>query len=270
MLKPIQYICVLIAGSIGFCSCEKVIDVKLNNADNQLVIEGGITDQLEQQVIKISKSVLYTENNTYPAVTGATVVVTDDQGASWTLAEAAPGTYTFGPVKGAAGRRYSMKATVGGTVYTASSTMPAAVAIDSLDVKVFNFGGESRQQAQVHYKDPANIANQYRFILKVNGLQSKRVYADNDRLTDGRNVPNVLFYNGKNDDDDELKAGDKVEVEMQCIDKDIFTYWYTLSQQTQNGPGGGVTPSNPPSNIIGGTLGYFSAHTVSKMQMVVK
>jgi hypothetical protein len=270
MLKPIQYIYVLIVGSIGICSCEKVIDVKLNNAENQLVIEGAITDQSEQQVIKISKSVLYTENNTYPAVTGATVVVTSDNGQSWTFTETAPGTYTFGPLKGETGRVYSLKATVNGAVYTASSTMPAAVILDSLDAKVFNFGGDDIKQAQAHYKDPAGVANYYRFVLKVNGTQSKRVYAENDRLTDGREVPSVLFYNGKNDDDDELKTGDKVEVEMQCIDNNIFTYWYTLSQQSQNGPGGGVTPGNPPSNIVGDALGYFSAHTVSKKQMTVK
>lgn len=270
MLKPIKYMCMLIAGAISLCSCEKVIDVKLNNAEDQLVIEGAITDQSGQQVIKISKSVLYTEDNTYPAVTGATVVVTSDNGQSWTFAETAPGIYTFGPLKGETGRVYSLRATVNGAVYTASSTMPAAVAIDSLDVKVFNFGNENIKQAQVHYKDPAGIANYYRFVLKVNGMQSKRVYAENDRLTDGREVPSVLFYNGKNDDDDELKTGDKVEVEMQCIDKNIFTYWYTLSQQSQNGPGGGVTPGNPPSNIVGNALGYFSAHAVSKKQMEVK
>lgn len=270
ILKPIKYITMLIIGLVGFCSCEKVIDVKLNNAENQLVIEGGITDQSGQQVIKISKSAPYTENNTYPTVSGATVVVTDNTGQSWVFTESTPGTYVFGPLKGVTGRIYSLKVTVNGITYTASSTMSAAVAIDSLDVKVFNFGDEHQKQAQVHYKDPIGVANYYRFVMKVNGTQSKQVYAENDRLTDGKNVPSVLFYTGNNDDEDQLKIGDNVDVEMQCIDKNVFTYWYTLSQQSQNGPGGGVTPGNPPSNIIGNALGYFSAYTVSKKQMVVK
>jgi hypothetical protein len=270
MLKQIKYISLLIVGSIGISSCEKVIDVKLNNADNHLVIEGNITDQPGLQVIKISKSVLYTESNTYPPVTGAIVNVTDDNGHAWVFSESAPGTYTFGPVKGETGRIYSLKVTVNNIVYTASSTMPAAVGVDSLDVKVFNFGGEEQKQAQVHYKDPAAVANQYRFVMWVNGVQSKQVYAENDRLTDGKDVPSVLFFTGNNDDDDELKTGDKVAIEMQCIDKSIFTYWYTLSQQSQNGPGGGVTPGNPPSNISNSALGYFSAHTVSTKEMTVK
>ncbi len=127
-----------------------------------------------------------------------------------------------------------------------------------------------QKQAQVHYKDPAGVANQYRFVMKVNGVQSKQVYAENDRLTDGNNVPSVLFYTGNNKDQDQLRTGDVVEVEMQCIDKNIFLYWFTLSQQSQNGPGGGTTPGNPPSNINNNALGYFSEHTVSKKQMTVK
>lgn len=270
MLKQIKYITILLAGFMVLSACEKVIDVKLDNADGQLVIEGTITDQLGQQVIKISKSVPYTENNTYPPVTGAIVTVTDNNAHSWSFSETAPGTYTFPSLKGEPGRIYTLKATVNDVIYTATSTMPAAVEIDFLDVKVFNFGDDDQKQAQVHYKDPAGIANQYRFVMKVNGIQSKQVYAENDRLTDGNDVPSVLFFTGNNDDQDQLKTGDVVDIEMQCIDKNIFLYWYTLSQQSQNGPSGGATPGNPPSNINNKALGYFSAHTVNKKQMTVK
>lgn len=269
MLKQIKYLSLLIAMSFSISSCEKVIDVKLNTSANQLVIEGNITNQLEQQTIRISQSVPYTETNTYPVVKGAIVNVTDDKGNSWIFTESAPGSYTFGPLKGEPGRTYTLKVNVSNTLYTASSIMPDSVVIDSLDVKVFAFGSEKQKQTQVHYKDPAGVANQYRFVLKVNDNLSKRVYAENDRFTDGNDVPTVLFYAGKNDGDNELKTGDNVDVEMQCIDKNLFTYWNTLSQQTQGSPGG-ITPGNPPSNINNNALGYFSAHTVSKKQMVVK
>lgn len=270
MLKQIKYISLLLAGSIALSACEKVIDVKLDNAESQLVIEGNITDQPGQQVVKISKSVPYTENNTYPPLSGAAVTVTDDNGHSWTFSEATPGMYTFPAMKGETGRIYTLKATINNVVYTATSVMPASVGIDFLDVKVFNFGGDDQKQAQVHYKDPAGIANQYRFVMKVNGTQSKQVYAENDRLTDGNEVPSVLFFTGNNDDQDQLKTGDVVDIEMQSIDKNIFLYWYTLSQQSSNGPAGSATPGNPPSNINNKALGYFSAHTVNKKQMTVK
>ena len=270
MLRKIKYLSLLLAVSFSICSCEKVIDVELNTSPNQLVIEGNITNQMGMQTIKISQSVAYTEPNDFPAVNGSVVNVTVDQGSSLIFTESTHGSYTFGPFKGEPGRTYSLKVNINNVLYTASSTMPDSVGIDSLDVKVFNFGSEKQKQAQVHYKDPAGVANQYRFVLKVNGFQSRSVYSENDRFTDGNNVPSVMFFNGKNDDEDELKTGDNVEVEMQCIDKNVFTYWNTLSQQSQNGPGGGVTPGNPPSNISNNALGYFSAHTVSKKEMVVK
>ncbi|HEX3384292.1 MAG TPA: DUF4249 domain-containing protein, partial [Mucilaginibacter sp.] len=59
-------------------------------------------------------------------------------------------------------------------------------------------------------------------------------------------------------------------VEMQCIDKPIYTYWYSLMQLQVNNPGGQVAPSNPPTNISPTTLGYFSAHTTQTMTLVVK
>ncbi|WP_158622459.1 DUF4249 domain-containing protein [Pedobacter sp. KBW06] len=270
MLNQIKYISLLLAGSFTFASCEKVIEVKLDNAESQVVIEGNITDQAGQQLVKITKSVPYTATNTYPPVSGAVVTVTDDNGHSWTFSETTAGRYTFPAMKGETGRIYTLKARINNVVYTASSVMPAPVGIDFLDVKVFNFGGDDQKQAQVHYKDPAGIANQYRFVMKVNGIQSKQVYAENDRLTDGNEVPSVLFFTGNNNDQDQLKTGDVVDIEMQSIDKNVFLYWYTLSQQSSNGPAGGATPGNPPSNIDNKALGYFSAHTVSQKQMTVK
>ncbi|MEJ5963900.1 DUF4249 domain-containing protein [Pedobacter immunditicola] len=268
MLKHIKYLGFLIAVSVSICSCEKVIEVEQDTSSNQIVIEGNITNQLGQQTIKISQSVPYTDNNTYPPVTGAIVNVTDDEGRSWIFKESAPGSYTFAPLRGKTGQTYSLKISVNNLIFTASSTMPNLVEIDSLHVREFEFGGEAQKQMGVHYRDPADVANQYRFVMKINGVQSKRVYAENDRFINGNYTSSILFYSG--DDDDDLKTGDDVEVEMQCIDKNIFTYWYTLSQQTQNGPGGGVTPGNPPSNISNNALGYFSAHTVSRSQTKIK
>lgn len=262
------YLCFSIGTLLSLVSCEKVIDVKLNTSANQLVIEGVITDQPGQQTITLSQSVPYSTSNVYPPVTGAQVVVTDDQSHSWTFTESKPGIYTFSSLKGEAGHKYTLKVVANNTTYNAVSTMPALVKLDSLSIKVITFGGDDIKTVESHFKDPADQVNQYRWLLKVNGVQIKSVYADNDRLTNGNDVTNTLFYD--DDDNKKLEAGDVAEVEMQCIDKDIFTYWFTLSQQTQNGPGGGVTPGNPPSNIDNSALGYFSAQTSEKKTITIK
>lgn len=259
----------LIAVAFSVSSCEKVIDVDINTSASQIVIEGIITNQNTLQTVKISESVPYTNTNTYPAVTAAQLTVTDDEGRVWTLRERAAGTYTFGPMSGIAGHKYTLKAVVRDVTYNASSTMPSAVKIDSLGIRLITFGGSDRKQVEVHYTDPADQVNQYRWILKINGIQAKQVFADDDQFTNGNAVTNILFYNDDDNDNNDFKTGDELEVEMQCIDRSIFTYWYTLSQQTQNGPGGGVTPGNPPSNIDHNALGYFSAQTTEKNTVVV-
>lgn len=268
MLKQIQNLIFLAVIAIGFCACEKVIDVELSTSAHQIVIEANINTR-RGQTIKISQSVPYTESNSYPPVTGANVSVTDDLGRSWTFTESAPGTYTFGSLRGEMGRTYALKVNVNNTLYTATSTMPTQVPVDSLSMSTLTFGDEQRKQIQVHFRDPYNAVNQYRFVMKINGVQTKRIYTQNDRFTNGNPTIAVLFFIGESDSDN-LKTGDKGEVEMQCIDKNMFTYWNTLSEQSQNGPGGGVTPGNPPSNISNNALGYFSAHTSELKNITVK
>ena len=56
---------------------------------------------------------------------------------------------------------------------------------------------------------------------------------------------------------------------MQCIDDKVYLFYAALLQLSGGGPGGGVTPANPPSNISNGALGYFSAHTVRTRNIVI-
>ncbi len=268
MLKNILNTSIFIGLVLALSSCQKVIDIELGTSPSQIVIEGNLTNQLGQQIIKISQSVPYTDNNVYPAVTGANVMVRDDIGHSWTFTESQPGIYTFGPLKGEAGRTYTLIAKINDAKYTASSTMPEAVKLDSLNTKVYSFFGEESHSIEVSYQDPEDKANQYRYIMKINGHLVKQILVDNDRFTNGKGGPRPLFHHTENDKD-KIKIGDEVEIEMQCIDKNIFTYWYTFAAQAQNGPGGGVTPGNPPSNIDNNALGYFSAHTSEIRTIIV-
>ena len=148
--------------------------------------------------------------------------------------------------------------------------MPALVRIDSLSLSQVTFGSTTRKLVAVNFTDPRGIANQYRYILRINGKQSNRIYADDDRLTDGNVIKEELYPDGNDDDEEnELKSGDRAEVEIQDIDKNVFNFWYTLRQQRRGGPGGGTTPGNPPSNLSNGALGYFSAHTYQTFEIII-
>ncbi len=246
--------------------CTKVIDLKLANDSGKLVIEGNITNQDSVQYIKLSRNVPFTSTDVYPAVTGATVTVTDDKSNSYTFTEGPAGTYASPAFQGLAGSNYKMLVVTGGTTYTANSIMPAAVQLDSVTDKKNDFNDkDNKREITVHYQDPAGAVNQYRFVMWVNSKQVSGVFAFNDEFSDGRYVHGDLVENTN-----DIFPGDTVKVEMQCLDKPVYTYWFTLMEQQFGGPDGGVAPSNPPSNISPAPLGYFSAHTTQTITIIVK
>ncbi|SEM81229.1 protein of unknown function [Mucilaginibacter gossypiicola] len=258
--------CILLFAS----SCTKVVDLKLNDESGKLVIEGNITNGTGPQIFKLSTNVPFTNTNTYPAVSGATITVTDQAGNSYLFVEGVAGTYTNTQLTGIPGNTYTMTALIKEITYTAVSTMPQVVTLDSLSSKnqAISTGDNPKKQVTAYYRDPAGLANQYRFVEYVNGVQVKDVFATNDQFNDGLATNMVL--RGGDGDENAIHAGDTVTVEMQCIDHPMYLYWLTLSQQSQVGPGGSVTPSDPPTNITPVTLGYFSAHTTQTKTIVAR
>lgn len=252
------------AGTLLCCaSCQKVVDLKLNNAAAQLVIEGDLNNIGGRQVVKISKSVPFTSTNIFPAVSGALVSLSDDGGKIYNFTEDTLGTYASS-LKGLPGKTYTLTVQVNGKIYTAQSTMPQPIKLDSISSRQNQFNKKKRS-ITAHYADPVSIPNQYRFVMYVNGMEVNNIFANDDNFIDGQYVHEDLFQNAT-----DILPGDKVTVEMQCIDPAIFTYWFSLEQQQSNNPGGGTAPSNPPSNFNNNALGYFSAHTSERKSIVVK
>jgi hypothetical protein len=249
-------------------SCKKIIDLDLENAAQQIIIEGNLTDQRGVQVVKISRSVPVSEQNSFPAVSGASVTVSDDLGNTYKFQETYPGTYTVFNVSGRPGRTYTLNVSVDGQSYAASSKMPEPVQLDSLTASEESFGSESRTIVAVNYMDPPQLLNYYLFKMTINGLRVDRIFSDSDFFTDGRLVKRDLYLTSN--DNAEIKEGDNVSVEMQCIDKPIYTYWRSLEQQYSSGnPNDVTTPSNPPNNLNNNALGYFSAHTSQMMNVLI-
>ncbi|OCX53326.1 hypothetical protein BEL04_03215 [Mucilaginibacter sp. PPCGB 2223] len=250
--------------AIVLLSCQKVISVDVGSSAAQLVIEGNLTDHQGTQTVTLSKSVPYGNANVYPAVTGATVTLNDNTNTTYRFTETQPGTYTINNFKGRALIFYVLTVKAEGKTYYGGSTMQFPTNLDSLTLISQTFGSKSVINVVVNYQDPANIANQYRFVMYVNSVQVKQIFVENDQLSDGRSVSTTLYQH-----DIDLKKGDKVDVDMECIDGNMYNYWNSLSSQGGNTPQNSATPSNPPSNILGGALGYFSAHTVQRKSIVI-
>lgn len=255
--------------SMYLTSCEKVIQFDFDKVEKKYVIEAMIADQPNSCRVLLTQTKNFDENNTFTGISGAQVTITDNSGSPVTLTETSAGVYEAPTLTGVSGHTYNLKVNINGQTFTATSTMPALVPMDSIyitEVTVFN---ETYKFATVPYNDPAGIQNAYRFIQYVNGNKEETNFVMDDDLNDGLTTERILAYY----DDDEaerrkLKSGDNVRVDMLCIDYPVYTYWFSL-EQGATGTSYSATPGNPVTNITGGALGYFSAHTLQTKTVVV-
>lgn len=253
---------VLLAG----LACKKVVQLDLNNAPSQIVIEGEVINRNEPCTVKISRTVNFSADNIFPPVTGATVQVTDSvTGVTTALIESAPGTYTTRSYSGIPGHIYNLRVVAEGKEYRASSTMPVPVPMDSITFsRNTDFNNKQSINAIVNFQDPPGLGNYYQFTEYRNGRLIPNVFVFEDRLSDGRYIQQPLF-----NDSSYLQRGDTMLLKMYCIDKPVFDYFNTLIPVTGNNSFQSATPANPISNISNGALGYFSAHTISQERVRV-
>lgn len=235
----------------AFYSCQKVIEVELNPSSPRYVITGNITDRPGPYEVKITSSINFDQDNIFPVVSGAKVCITDQNvGLTDTLTEVTPGRYLTHVLAGAPGHTYKLVVTLGNEMFSAVSTMPAPIALDSLYTQPATFGDGTDVVAL--YNDPAVRGNFYRLVLAVRDRPSQEIYLHNDKINNGARVTHVL------NNDADIGTGDIITVELQCIDTDVYDFYYSLDEALKQNS---AVISNPKTNIRGGAMGYFSAHT---------
>jgi Domain of unknown function (DUF4249) len=250
-----------------FCgACKKIIQVNLVNVSPQIVIEGNVTDDAGPYQVQISRSVDYAANNVFPPVTDAVVSITDSTtGQTDMLLEVDSGVYATQTLIGQPKHTYQLLVIEGGQRYSATSTMPISVKPDSVTFEQnTNFNGIAAITAIVYFQDPAGVANYYQFMEAVNGKAVPDIFVFDDRLSDGKYIEEPLF-----NDTAYLEPGSALLLTMNCVDENIYNYFYELSIVTATAGIESTTPANPTSNISNGALGYFSAHTTTAEQLYV-
>lgn len=255
-----------------FASCTEIIDVDINSVPEQIVVEANIGLN-EPASVWLSRTVKLNDTGSLPRVTGAKIKLTDNEGNSEILTETSrSGNYITINMKGKAKQTYKIEIITDNTTITSLSTIPNKVAIDSFKVtrSIYPGGGPSVNpsipadfyEIRLKFSDPVNEKNYYQMLLSVNDKPQSGNYIYDDRLTNGNQMESLLvIYNPL------MKEGDKIQVEMRCVDRSIFDYFSSL--KSAGGPGGS-SPTNPYSNLNGSLLGYFSAHTVERKVFVVK
>lgn len=254
---------------ITFSGCQKIINVDLNVAAPNIVIEGMITDRPGPYVVTISKSGSYFNQPELVPVSAARVTITDDLGKMDTLKETKPGIYLTSKTRGNPGRTYTLKVISEEIEYTGSSTMKSHVRIDSMNltksiIQHFDFGDNNSNELQIdlncYFRDPLE-KNFYRLKVFVNDtarVDNYRLY--DDQYTNGMEIGLRAAR---------ARAGRTYRLELYSLDSKTYGYYRTLEDLLYNNPIFGSTPANPNTNLSNGALGYFGTGAYSSKTILI-
>lgn len=255
---------------ITLSSCEKVIDLDLNKATPQLVIEGIVDNTNARDTVKLSKSISFQSDNEFVGVGNALVIITDNtSGIVDTLTSGyKSGYYITSKITGTPGHQYSLRVVYEGKEYTAQSTMPQQVMLDSLYQETETILGKDIIYARCRFTDPADQVNQYRLKAYKNNNPLDDIIELKDTYHNGLSR-SVTFAasDGNSDEKDNIAAGDTIKINFMCIDKNVYDYFNSLDQTMD---ANSSVLANPTTNISGGCLGYFSANTSEVKKLVIR
>lgn len=296
MKRPItSFILALIASGIFF-SCEDIIDPTLEPAAPVVVVDAWINNLPGTQTINLTWTQPYFESVLPPALTGAVVTVTDDQGKLFTFVESAtkPGSYEWTPSGSdtlRVGGKYVLSIVTGGDTFQAQSYMGRVPAIDSISYEPDEniATGDPIVRAEFWATDPKGTGDAYWIRAYKNGVPLLKPAEINIAFDAGVSIggpaDGVVFIapirrrinSTDRDEDDQLLSpiqdGDSMHVQIHSVTVAAFTYLNEVSIQT-NRPGGFAelfaTPlANVSTNVIntnsGGrkAVGFFNVSAVS-------
>lgn len=255
--------------AVGFAvSCEKVIDVPLNEADQQIVVEAVGRSFVGESYVILSKTGTVYDDSGFEKLTGAVVTITDKDGIVTLFAEDPlnPGKYLSPTFQTVPLNQYSLKVNLtDGSELTSTSTTKSLATIDSLNFIQQNggFGGVTTDTTFLvfyHFKDILGEENFYRVRAWVNGERDDNYYLGNDLLGDGVPTRAPLFATS-------VSSKDTVLVELLSMDEATYTYLTTLSSNVSQGAFS-ASPGNPVSNV-NGAIGYFGTYSIDTMSIIM-
>jgi Domain of unknown function (DUF4249) len=266
-MRDLKYILPLLVALSLLAGCEQKVDIKLNETEARVVIEGWVTDDPGPYDFKITKTGAYLGNGAEQKVTGAFAILRDDLGHADTLVERGPGWYQSTDMQGQMMHNYFLEVTVEGKQYKASNYLPRINPIlgagyEYNDTIIFGKGYYVGMLAL----EPAGIGDFYQFRFTRNDTafnSAADIFVTDDRYVDGQVSPFLYPY--------PCRLGDTVVVEVRSLSQSTYDFYITLAQQGAGvgGPFASV-PDNIASNFDNGAFGWFGTVASRRATLVIQ
>lgn len=259
-----KYILYLLA-IITFGSCQKVIDVDLNDSNAVIVIEANYSAEDSTVRVSVTKTSSYFDNSSSPVVDDATVTIIDFNGTPQSVVSIGNGQYELAGYVPIFNSTYTLQVVHNGTLYEATCTMNSVVNLEDMTYEFFPgfFGSAGGYVVYMNFNDPAGTVNFYEAVLTRNGDALDKldeIFLQDDQLTDGNLVERPLFAS------DFFELNDTIGMELRSIDEKIYDYKSeAISAAAQNSG----APGNPNPVWTNGALGYFSCYSSSRKEVII-
>jgi hypothetical protein len=277
-MRNIFRILLIIIIGVKAVSCTERIEIKLEESNVRLVVEGSVTTDTMVHRVILSKTTSYYYSQKAPVVSGASVFI---RGGSFNvqLHESSPGVYeTDSTFYGISGESYTLDieldSVVGGFKnYSAISVMSGKVSLDSLQLLFHpEWSEEGFWEVKCFFQDPPS-ADYYRFLVYRNGkLMSDTIdkwFISDDRFFNGIYVEGAsVAFLDQGSDDEKLEDGDTVTIELNTITRPYARFIFDAQAELMgSNPLFSGPPANVSGNISNGAIGFFSAYTTSRKKV---
>jgi hypothetical protein len=237
-------------------SCQKVIDLDVNDVEPQLVIEGNFDAVKEEVRVQISKTKDIFSAADFPVVIGAQVEIVDQANNVSILVDQGNGEYLLENYTPTYGNIYTMRVLVEGTLYEASDLLPSVVPIDSLsqDFQEESLFGEAGYVVFTNFTDPVT-ENFYRANRVINGdslTDLGEQFLFDDGFSNG-NSQAVPFFTTRQ------QVDDTIVVQFISYSQNSFDYYDQLFEIAGES-GQSAAPANPDYSWTNEALGHFATY----------
>lgn len=256
-------------------SCTDVIPVDLPDAEPQLAVEGTITDQPGPYTVLLTRTSGYFNDQPSPAVRGAQVIITDNEGVAETLRETEPGRYQTQLLRGKIGNTYVLTVRTEGEEYHAATEIKRVPPIDRLEQQYKKNEAGWDDGYYVLYNGPElpGVGDYYRFKLYQNDTlrnNPDELIVRDDALYDGKYISNVELS------DRPFRVGDRVRVEALSLPQDYYYFLNEMFTQINNVGLFSSPPSNVRTNVLNRNpsgpkaVGYFAGTAVQSATIIIQ
>lgn len=256
-------------------ACTDTVELAVPNGGARLVVEASINWEKgttgQTQIIRLSESTAFFDNNPDVPATGASVLITkNDNGMQFNFEDQNDGRYLSNEFIPEVNQSYTLEIQYKGEIYRATERLQSVTEINSIEQTLEGSGDEEEIQIKVFFDDPADVENYYlgEFNSSVNPLLT--LSALSDQFTDGNE--NFIEF-----DNEELTEGVTVGVSIYGISESYYNYISILIEQSGENDGPfQTTPVQLKGNCINindsneEVLGYFRLGEVARTTYTIE